>query len=133
MSCRYSPLGTLILIFYASTVPYLTFLFIYNNLLINKKKKKVNGSPDLVIVPNNFRFQIISSFFNLKNIIFVSWQSHYIRRKLLKVYILFNCANKIFSSYGTSLHGKTLAGYLSFPFIYLKKKRKKVSFGGLFF
>jgi hypothetical protein len=33
------------------------------------------------------------------------------------VYILFNCANKIFSSYGTSLRGKTLAGYLSFPFI----------------
>jgi hypothetical protein len=33
------------------------------------------------------------------------------------VYILFNCANKIFSSYGTSLRGKTLADYLSFPFI----------------
>jgi hypothetical protein len=49
--------------------------------------------------------------------LFVSWQSLYIRRKLLKVYILFNCANKIFSSYGTSLHGKTVAGYLSFPFI----------------
>jgi hypothetical protein len=31
------------------------------------------------------------------------------------MYILFNCVNNIFSSYGKSLRGKTLAGYLSFP------------------
>jgi hypothetical protein len=43
----------------------------------------------------------------------------YIRWKLLKVCILFNCVNKIFLSYGTFLRGKTLAGYLSFPFIIL--------------